>query len=98
LCDFINERAAPEARVFVHDTALQSWDMLREDGRIRSDLQGTLAIPQSRLALYHYEPHMSAVEYQIWVDYETVVPARIVSYDGVPVVWVYERRRITPER
>jgi hypothetical protein len=91
LADFINEHAAPGASVYVHDTALQSWEMLREDGRIRSDLQGTLAIHQSSLALYHHEPHMETVEYQIWVDYETVVPARIETYDGVPVVWIYER-------
>jgi 4-amino-4-deoxy-L-arabinose transferase-like glycosyltransferase len=91
LADFLNERAAPDASVFVHDTALQSWEMLREDGRIRSDLRGTLAIHQSSLALYHHEQHMAAVEYQIWVDYDTVVPARIETYDGVPVVWVYER-------
>lgn len=93
LAGFLNERAAPGASIFVHDTALQSWDMLREDGRIREDLRGTLAIHQSSLALYHHEQHMSAVEYQIWVDYDTVVPARIETYDGVPVVWVYERAR-----
>jgi 4-amino-4-deoxy-L-arabinose transferase-like glycosyltransferase len=93
LAGFLNERAAPGASIFVHDTALQSWDMLREDGRIREDLRGTLAIHQSQLALYHHEQHMSAVEYQIWVDYDTVVPARIETYDGVPVVWVYERAR-----
>jgi hypothetical protein len=93
LVDFLNERSEPGDSVFVHDTALQSWEMLREDGRIRSDLQGTLAIHQSEFALYHHEQHMAPVEYQIWVNYETVVPARIETLDGVPVVWVYERTR-----
>lgn len=91
--EFLNERARPNAAVYLHDTAVPSWEMLRDDGRVRDDLRGTLAIQASDLALYHYEPHMSRVEYQIWMDYGTTTPSFIGSYDGVPVLWVYERRR-----
>jgi 4-amino-4-deoxy-L-arabinose transferase-like glycosyltransferase len=91
--DFLNRRAARGATVYVHDTALQSWEMLREDGRVRRDLHGSLAIHDSSVALYHHEPHMQRVEYQIWVDYGTIAPAEIGTYDGVPVVWVYLRPR-----
>ena len=91
--NFLNRRAPPGATVYVHDTALQSWEMLREDARIRRDLRGSLAIHDSSVALYHHEPHMQRVEYQIWVDYGTVAPAEIGTYDGVPVVWVYLRPR-----
>lgn len=88
---FINERAPRGASVYVHDTALQSWEMLRADGRIRADVRGTLSIPDSTLALYHHEPHMRRVEYQTWLDYGHAAPATIGAFDGVPVVWVYER-------
>jgi 4-amino-4-deoxy-L-arabinose transferase-like glycosyltransferase len=88
---FINQHAVPRASVYVHDTALQSWEMLRADGRIRADLQGTLAISGSSLALYHHEPHMHRVEYETWVDYGHAAPAEVGTFDGVPVVWVYER-------
>ncbi len=88
---FINQRAPQRASVYVHDTALQSWEMLRQDGRIRSDLHGTLAITGSALALYHHEPHMHRVEYETWVDYGHDAPAELGSFDGVPVVWVYAR-------
>jgi 4-amino-4-deoxy-L-arabinose transferase-like glycosyltransferase len=88
---FINQHAPPRASVFVHDTALQSWEMLRADGRVRADLHGTLAIAGSALALYHHEPHMQRVEYQTWLDYGHAAPAAVGSYDGVPVVWVYAR-------
>ncbi len=91
LTGFLNQHTPPDASVYVHDTALPSFDMLRLDGRLREDIRGTLAIHQSRVALYHHEPHMGRVEYQIWVDYGTTVPSTIVCYDGVPVVWVYER-------
>jgi hypothetical protein len=88
---FINEHAPPRANVYVHDTALQSWEMLRVDGRIRSDLRGTLNIAGSSLALYHHEPHMHRVEYETWVDYGHDAPADIGTFDGVPVVWLYAR-------
>jgi 4-amino-4-deoxy-L-arabinose transferase-like glycosyltransferase len=88
---FLSARARPGTRVFLHDTAASSWDMLQRDGRVTSELRGTLAIHDSALALYHFEPHMGRVEYQIWVDYGTVTPAFLVAYDGVPIVWIYER-------
>ena len=61
------------------------------DGRLRRDLAGTLALPLSKLALYQHEPHMRRVEYETWVLYGTVAPVAMGSYDGVPVVWLYER-------
>ena len=89
--DFINERAPQNSSVFVHDTAIQSWEMLRADGRIRSDLRGTQAVNASALALYHHEAHMRRVEYQTWVEYGHAKPAALRTFDGVPIVWVYER-------
>jgi hypothetical protein len=86
---FINERAPRGATVYVHDTALQSYDMLRADGRIRKDLRGSLSIAGSSVALYHHEPHMSRVDHQIWIAYSTVQPAHVGTLHGVPVIWVY---------
>jgi 4-amino-4-deoxy-L-arabinose transferase-like glycosyltransferase len=89
--EFLNQHAPRGASVFVHDTALQSWEMMVRDGRLRADLRGTLSIEGSSLAIYHHEPHMSRVEYQIWRAYGTVQPAYVGAHDGVPVVWVYAR-------
>ncbi len=91
LADFIDQHAPAGASIYVHDTALQSWEMLKADGRIRDDLRGGLSIAGSSLALYHHEPHMQRVEYQIWVDYGTLVPSAMLMHDGVPVTWIYER-------
>jgi 4-amino-4-deoxy-L-arabinose transferase-like glycosyltransferase len=96
--EFLNARSRAGGRVFLHDTAASSWDMLQRDGRVTSELRGTLALEDSDLALYHFEPHMGRVEYQIWVDFETVTPAFLVAYDGVPIVWVYERARSSTNR
>jgi len=91
LTDELNELAPPDAAVYVHDTALQSWELFREDGRIRPDLAATLSLTSSSLALYQHEPHMRRVEFETWVVYGTVSPVAIGSYDGVPVAWLYAR-------
>jgi 4-amino-4-deoxy-L-arabinose transferase-like glycosyltransferase len=91
LAPALNARAPSGARVYVHDTALQSWQLLRADGSVRPDLNPTLALHASQAALYHHEPHMSRVEYQIWMDYGTVTPFTLAAFDGVPVAWAYLR-------
>lgn len=96
--DFINERAPRGGSVYIHDTAMESWRKLIEDGRVRADLHGTLSLHASDLAIYHHEQHMARVDHQIWVDYGTVAPGRVGAYDGVPVVWVYVRPGRTRSR
>jgi 4-amino-4-deoxy-L-arabinose transferase-like glycosyltransferase len=91
--DYLNREMPRNGVLYVHDTALQSFEMLRRDGRVRSDLRGVLSISASDFAVYHHEAHMSRVEHQIWVDYGTVAPAYLGTYQGVPMVWVYARPR-----
>jgi 4-amino-4-deoxy-L-arabinose transferase-like glycosyltransferase len=88
---FINQNAPPNTSVYVHDMAFQSWDQMIKDGRLRQDLRAAGTPAGSSFALYQHEPHMSRVEYQIWVDYGTTAPAHIGTFDGVPIVWVYAR-------
>ncbi|HEU4577562.1 MAG TPA: glycosyltransferase family 39 protein [Polyangiaceae bacterium] len=87
----INELAGPDARVYIHDTAMDSFKMLQRDGRLRGDLKPWTTVSGSALALYHHEQHMSRVEHMIWVDYGTVAPVRVGGLDGVPVVYLYQR-------
>jgi hypothetical protein len=91
MTDAITELAPKGATVFVHDTALQSWQMHQLDGTFQRNWVPTLDIAQSRLALYHHEPHMLRVEYQIWEAYRTTIPAAVACFDGVPIVWLYAR-------
>jgi 4-amino-4-deoxy-L-arabinose transferase-like glycosyltransferase len=91
VADFLNQHVPPGGSVYVHDTAYPSWEMLRRDGRLRSDITGVGSIDASSFALYHHEPHMGKVEFQTWVAYGTTTPVFIGAYDGVPVIWVYAR-------
>jgi 4-amino-4-deoxy-L-arabinose transferase-like glycosyltransferase len=93
LAPFINEKTPQRGTVYVHDTALQSFAMFQEDGRLRRDLRGSLDIGASDVALYHFEPHMSRVEQQVWVDYGNLAPDAVATFDGVPIAWAYARRR-----
>ena len=94
LAPFINQRAPQRGIVYVHDTALQSFAMFQEDGRLRRDLRGSLDIATSDVALYHHEPHMSRVEHQIWATYGSVAPDAVVAFDGVPIAWAYSRTKL----
>lgn len=95
--DFLNASAAPKTRVFLHDTAHDSFRMLQKDRRLSRDLEPWWTVAGSRLALYHHEQHMSRVEHMIWVDYGTTTPAHVAAFDGVPIVWVYARGERTAE-
>ena len=89
--EYVNRVSPQGAHVYVHDTAMDSWSRMVSDGRLRSDLDGTLTLSQSDVSLYHHEQHMARVEYQLWVDYGTVSPGTVGNNDGVPIVWVYVR-------
>jgi 4-amino-4-deoxy-L-arabinose transferase-like glycosyltransferase len=89
--DVLNDRAKKRAHVYLHDTAQDSWRQMEKDGRVRKDLRGTLTFQASDIGLYHHEQHMLRVDYQYWIDYGTVSPIHVGMYDGVPVVWVYQR-------
>jgi hypothetical protein len=91
MVDAFRQLAPEGARVFVHDTAIQSYQAHQLDGTIERKYVPTLNIAQSTLALYHHEPHMQRVEFQIFEAYRTTSPAAIACFDGVPVVWLYAR-------
>ena len=88
---YLNEVAPRGARVYIHDTARQSWTMLQRDGRLRNDLRGVGKVANADFGLYHHEKHMSGQEYQNWVAFDTAVPDHVAGLDGVPVIWVYRR-------
>lgn len=87
----LDKQAKRGARVFIHDTAVQSWNMFVKDGRVRRDIREQLAVAGSDLGIYHHEQHMAQVEYMLWTDYGTVRPVHVATYDGVPIVWLYAR-------
>ncbi|HSQ68194.1 MAG TPA: glycosyltransferase family 39 protein [Polyangiaceae bacterium] len=91
--DYLEANAPHGARVFMHDTAWDSWARMTEEHRVRSDLRGVNSPQESDIALLHWELHMTEVEYGIWVVYGTRSPVHVVAQDGVPIVLIYARNR-----
>jgi 4-amino-4-deoxy-L-arabinose transferase-like glycosyltransferase len=89
---WLNDRVPRGGSVFFHDTAPSSVEMFREEGTLRRDIRGT-DVRHSAFALLHHELHMIRNEAWIWNDYGTITPAHVLTYQGVPIVSVYERPR-----
>lgn len=93
LVDALNASTPPHGAVYVHDTAGEAFRMLQRDGRLRADIRPTWSPAEADVALYHHEQHMAGVEYQIWQTMGTARPHVVKGLDGVPIVWMYVRRR-----
>jgi hypothetical protein len=88
-------------RVYICDATPKAWAMQHLDGTLRENVRPTLDIGAADLAIVHHEHHFVEVDYQIWQAYGTVTPAFVLTYDGVPIVSVYEnperrRRSVSP--
>jgi 4-amino-4-deoxy-L-arabinose transferase-like glycosyltransferase len=83
----------PSSRVFIHDTAWDSWNALVAERRVRPDLQAVFAPQDADAALVQHELHMNEVDHNVWVAMGTVSPSFVLTHDGVPYVSVYRRKR-----
>jgi 4-amino-4-deoxy-L-arabinose transferase-like glycosyltransferase len=86
------EQMPPRARVFVHDTAWDSWQALVAERRVRPDLQAVFAPQDADVAIVQHELHMNEVDHNVWVAFDTQSPLAVLTHDGVPYVSVYRRR------
>ena len=85
-------QARAPGRVYLHDMTNSAWDMHQHDGTLPKNLYGTASLTDWDLALYHHEPHMGRVEYQLWSSQGSATPASIGTCEGVPVIWLFDRR------
>jgi 4-amino-4-deoxy-L-arabinose transferase-like glycosyltransferase len=87
-------KALPDGgSVYVNDTTGVAFDMLRRDHRLPPNIHATGSIAEADFALVHHEHHMLEVELQEMVAFDTTTPAHVLTYDGVPIVTLYENQR-----
>lgn len=91
---FLNERMPERGRVYICDTTPVAWRMLQEDGLLAEHIRPSGSMLDSDYALVHHEDHFAEVEFQAWVAYGSVQPAHVLTYDGVPIVTIYENPRM----
>jgi 4-amino-4-deoxy-L-arabinose transferase-like glycosyltransferase len=84
--------ASQRATVFINDTAWDSWNRMTAEKRIRPDLQAVGAPGEAQIGIVHHELHMSEVDYQEWIAFNTDAPDYVLTHDGVPIISVYKRR------
>lgn len=86
---WLNERYPDGAAVEIHDTNTPSWRMYIEDGILNPKLRPA-PLASASVALMHHELHMVRNEAWIWNRFNTFAPVRVLTYQGVPIVSVYE--------
>ena len=89
---YFEKNAPPNARVFIHDTAWDSWYQMTAEKRVRPDLQPVGSPSEAQIGLLHHELHMNEVDFQEWAAFDTPSPDWVLAHDGVPIVSVYRRK------
>lgn len=96
LVDWLNQHLPHGGRVYPNDTFHSSWEQLRLDGRLRSDIEGEFWSPTNAdILVIEHEQHMDEVEHQIWVAFGTVTPVYVVTLEGAPALTVYANPKST---
>ncbi len=88
------DRLPDGGSVWLCDTTAGSWQMLQADGVVPRHIRPARSMREADFVLVHHEPHFDEVDYQAWVAFDTVQPAHVLRYDGVPILSIYEN----PER
>ncbi|MDD9932379.1 MAG: glycosyltransferase family 39 protein [Myxococcales bacterium] len=100
LVDFFYEHLPEGGRVYVCDMTHASFRMLGRDGLLPLNIRPTYDIARADYAIVHHEHHFAEVDHQIWTLFSSAAPVHVLTYDGVPIVSVYEnpRRRARKSR
>jgi 4-amino-4-deoxy-L-arabinose transferase-like glycosyltransferase len=102
LVDFFDAHLPHGGRVYACDTLDVSFRMLARDGFLSERIVPTGDIASADYALVHHEKHFAEVDHQIWSTYGTTRPVYVLTYDGVPIISVYEnpkrRAHESPQR
>lgn len=93
LTEWFDERMPDGGSVWICDTTWTAWQMLQRDGRLNENIRATGDLWASDYAIVHHEHHFVEVDYQIWAAWGSVSPVYVLTYDGVPIISVYENPR-----
>jgi hypothetical protein len=93
LVPWLNEHLPERGSVWICDTTGTAFHMLQRDGLLRDDVRVAWDLSNADYAIVHHEDHFNIVDFQIWEAYGRVDPVFVLTYDGVPIVSVYENPR-----
>lgn len=93
LADWIVETLPDGGTVWTCDTTWGAWRMMQADRRLPSNIRPVRSMAEADLVLVHHEPHFNEVDFQAWMAFDDVQPVHVLTYDGVPIISVYQNRR-----
>lgn len=93
LTEFFRERMPDGGTVFLCDTTPGAWDMLQRDGKLPRNIRWSASIGSADYVMIHHEDHFAEVDFQAWTLLGTTQPVHVLTYDGVPIISVYENPR-----
>jgi hypothetical protein len=91
LLDTLDREAAPGARVFFHDTNLDSFQMDVREGLLRPDLRYASRVDEAEWAACDQQRAYRGEEYRVWNDWKATRPRAGVYVDEVPMNVLYSR-------
>ena len=92
LADWLTESLPDGGSVWTCDTTWGAWRMMQADGLLPDNIRPARSMTQADFVLVHHEPHFNEVDFQAWMAFDDVQPVHVLTYDGVPIISVYENR------
>ena len=93
---FLVESMPDGGTVYLNDTTPGAWSMLQRDGKLPPTLRPSYDLARADYVLVHHEDHFAEVDQQAWVAFGSTAPVYVLTYDGVPIVSIYENPRRRP--
>jgi len=93
LVPYLREVMPDGGTVWICDTTWGAFSMLQRDGLLPPNIRPAASMDQADFTLVHLEHHFVEVDFQAWVAYGSVKPVHVLTYDGVPIIDVYENPR-----
>jgi hypothetical protein len=94
--DFLREKLPQGGTVFIHDTTVGAFEMLKRDGHLPGNIHVSGSMSEADYVLVQHEHHMAEVDFQAWQLFGSVQPVHVLTYDGVPIISIYEHPRHRP--
>jgi 4-amino-4-deoxy-L-arabinose transferase-like glycosyltransferase len=96
--DYLREKLPQGGTVFILDTTVGAFEMLKRDGHLPDNIHASGSLSEADYVLVQHEHHMAEVDFQAWQLFGSVQPSHVLTYDGVPIISIYEHPRRRPPR
>ena len=93
LADWLKQTMPDGGSVWLCDMTWQAWQMMQRDGVLPRNLRAAPNFVSADYVMVHHEHHFAEVDFQAWVAFGSTAPIHVLTYDGVPIISVYQHPR-----